>query len=823
MVDMNAGDRPPLNRFLKIAVVAGVESAVQIHIDRGDDLNARDGNGLTPLMLSAARNKSAICKLLLDAGVDKDLVDSSGKTAHAIAVAAGAREAMAILVAAASEVLDVDFPAPSFHVEDEELSESQGSSDFDLLGWEPEEVTSPPEGDPFVGQAARALQASISKHEPIDSSVDWDDIDIYLPERSLPLARTSDAESRELLRVLLLRAVREGSVPSAAVEDLSLNDDQSPNPEAEALLTMVVNDLGAELDERFEYFSPDENFEVFVNPETKQNEEELVADALTFIDSLSSRFFEPLRVYQKEFQRERLISAEEEVDLGKAMEVELERALDALAAWPRGIDLTLAAARMIKSKQQPLTWLSRGPTEAQPDLETEPDSESDVDMASLDQADEEAEYDEDSQFDTRLPLENFALEFSDAVDRLACLPIDPAQRGAHWQAVRDTLSSLRLNRRFLLQLADTKSTDESDSASIEYSNAIRAYLAARELMVRANLKLVFHLAKKYLYSGEPLDDLAQEGNIGLLKAVERYDWRRGFKFSTYATWWIRQQIGRHIADKCRTIRIPVHVHEKVQRLTRETVVLESEVGREPKLDEIVARVGMPARKISELLRLAQEPQPIHDLPIDEIVAVDARSDFVSPDPFDIAFNSEVHKTIDKVLATLKPREEQVIRLRYGIGIGDSMTLDEIGQRYEVTRERIRQIEVTAIRKLMQPSRINALSHVVFGSQFSKKSNGQDDLSQSSEAEHSSETNQIPSDAPDTRPPMIAPSRTKKSSIERLLVQASDLGISINDERVGPTGKIWINLIDMPDGSFRKLARKMIALGFELMPGKGYWK
>ncbi|MGK5028792.1 sigma-70 family RNA polymerase sigma factor [Janthinobacterium sp. MDT1-19] len=858
MIDTNIADMRPLNRFLKMAVVAGVESAVRIHIDRGDDLNARDGNGLTPLMLSAARNKFTICKLLLDAGANKGLLAPSGKTAHAIAVDAGAHEAASILMPVIFPIDTSDRSLPNVVPSPREACSSPGNPaveppltfgatnraediallniqidikedeletglEFDLSGWEPEEDMPPPAVDPSVAQAASTLQESISKHEPIDSSEDWEDIDLYLPERSMPLARTGDAETRELLRALLLRAYREGSVPRASLEALSLNDDQSENPEAEALLTMVINDLGAEVDERLEYVSSNENFEVFVKPEENPDEEEIVADTLAFIDNVTSRYSEPLRIYQKEFQRERLISADEEVELGKAMEVELERALDVLATWPRGISLALAAGSMIKSKQKPLTWLSRGPTEAQPDLESEPDSESDAEMAGLDQSDEEVESDEDSQFDVSLPLGDFASEFSDAVDRLASLPIVPAQRGAQWQAVRDTLSSLRLNRRFLLELADAEPNGNPGSAAFEYNNAMKAYQAARERMAAANLKLVFHLAKKYLYSGEPLDDLAQEGNIGLLKAIERYDWRRGFKFSTYATWWIRQQIGRHVADKGRTIRVPVHVYEKTQRLTRETLALESEIGREPNLNEVATRMEMSARKVSALLSIAPEPLPIHDLPIDEMIAVDAQSDFVSPDPFDIALKSEVHKTIGRVLATLKPREEQIIRLRYGIGVGDSLTLDDIGQRYEVTRERIRQIEAKAIRKLMQPSRIDALSSAFFGYLFPKEEVAQDAPSQPSEAAHSQEANQIHSDASAIHSPAITTSPAKASSIDRLIEQATGLGISIVDERIGTTGKIWINFIDIPDDRYRKLTRKLMALGFEFMLGKGYWK
>ncbi|CDG84862.1 sigma-70 family RNA polymerase sigma factor [Janthinobacterium agaricidamnosum] len=850
----------PLNRFLKMAVMAGIESAIQIHIDRGDDLNARDGNGLTLLMLSAGRNKFSMCKFLLDAGVDKDLLDPSGKTAYAIAVAAGAHEAVAILEAAvtlqlgvfgaqglsmidppdehimplesqalecttslaAVDVTQTDTVPHNFHFDAKELSELESVSEFDLIGWEPEEDASPPEVDPSVAQAASAIQVSISKYEPIDSSEDWEDIDVYLPERSLPLARTSDAEARELLRLLLLRAAREGSVPSAAVKALSLNDDQSANPEAEALLTMVINDVGAEVDERFEYAKPDENFEVYVNPEETPDEEEIVTNAFAFIDNLASRYSEPLRIYQKEFQRERLISAEEEVFLGKAMEVQMERALDALAAWPRGIDLTLAAGNIIKTKQRPLIWLSLGPIEAEPNLESTSEGESDADIAATDQAEEELEADEESQFDSDLPLGSFTSEFSDAMDRLASLPVGPTQRGANWAAIRETLSSLRLNRRFLLELANAE-TDGAQESAMQYASAIKGYQIARERMVAANLKLVFHLAKKHLYSGEPLDDLAQEGNIGLLKAVERYDWRRGFKFSTYATWWIRQHIGRYIADKCRTIRVPVHVYGSVQRLARETREFESENGHSPELNEIAARLDMPAYKVSALQRLAPEPISIHDLSIDELIAADALSDFVSPDPFDIAFKSDVHKTIDRVLATLKPKEAQIIRLRYGIGINDSLTLDDIGQRYEVTRERIRQIEAKAIQKLMQPSRIDALSNVFFGYPFSKESKGQENSSLSSRSKPSADVNSIQSQLAARPTPDGTSSPVKTSSIDKFLTQAMALGVSVIDERKEASGKIWISFIETPDGRYKKLARKLLALGFEFIPEKGYWK
>lgn len=845
----------PLSQLLKMAVVAGVESAVRIHVERGDDLNARDSNGLTPLMLSAARNKPTICKLLLDAGADDGLLDPSGKAALAIAVAAGAHEAVAVLKSAnvpieASADLASDVPveplgiqslerptcqvganwseghvAPSnAPAEAEEATEPENASDFDLFSWEPEEDRPPPEVDASIAQAACAIQASITEYEPIDSSSDWEDIDAFLPERSLPLVHSDDAEASERLRLLLLRAVREGSVPRMEVEALSFNDDQSANSEAESILSMVVNDLGAEVDERFEYASTTENFQVFVKPEATPDEEEIVAGALAFIDGLASHRTEPLRIYQKEFQRERLISAQEEVFLAQSMESGLEKALDALAAWPRGISLTLAAGHLVETGQRPLTWISLGPAEAYPDLKATLEGESDTDAAESDQADEETDPIGDSQNNTCPPLGDPASDFLNALGQLAILPVGAVQQGTAWHAVRETLSSLRLNRRFLLELADIEYYNDPDSAT-QYAIAITAHRRAWERMAVANLKLVFHLANKYRYSGEPLDDLTQEGNLGLLKAIERFDWRRGFKFSTYATWWIRQQLWRYVADKCRTIRVPVHVHDKAQRLYRETQAFESETGRPPKLDEIAARMDMPPPKVAALQRLAPEPLQIHELRIDDLIAVEAQSDFVSPDPMDIVSQSELPGAIDKLLSTLKPKEEQILRLRFGIGVEDALTLDEIGNQYEVTRERIRQIEAAAIRKLKHPIRMNAFAHAVFGGPLSSDGPEDEDCSEPERTFQATEAKPIQRPAaPKAEPSTLSVSPpAKSSSIDKLLAQAADLGIPIDDDRKGPSGRIWVNFIATPDGRYRRLVRKLIALGFEFWPGKGYWR
>ena len=241
---------------------------------------------------------------------------------------------------------------------------------FDLAGWKAEEDQPAPEGDPTLSAAAVEVQSAITEHQPIDTSAAWDDIEAFLPDLATPLPRADDMEARERLRLVLLRAIREGSVPQWAVDNLALGDDGEPDPEASALLGMVINDLGAETDERFEYSTPHESFEVFVAPEEKPGEEDAVAEALAFVDNLADRRNDPLRIYQRAFQRQSLLTAEAEAALGQAMERGLDKALDALASWPSGVGSVLDAAKRVAAGTKSLRWLSSGP-QVEPE-ETEP-------------------------------------------------------------------------------------------------------------------------------------------------------------------------------------------------------------------------------------------------------------------------------------------------------------------------------------------------------------------------------------------------------------------------------------------------------------------
>ena len=250
----------------------------------------------------------------------------------------------------------------------------------------------------------------------------------------------------------------------------------------------------------------------------------------------------------------------------------------------------------------------------------------------------------------------------------------------------------------------------SPEEEIEFASRMPNDEYAKKRLAEANLRLVVSIAKRYVGRGMQFLDLIQEGNLGLIKAVEKFDHTKGFKFSTYATWWIRQAITRAIADQARTIRIPVHMVETINKVKKVSNQLLHKNGREPSVEEIAAELVMPVDKVREVMRVAQEPVSL-ETPIGE--EEDSHlGDFIADDdtpaPADAASHTLLREQLSDVLSTLTPREEKVLRLRFGLEDGRSRTLEEVGKEFNVTRERIRQIEAKALRKLRHPSRSKRL-------------------------------------------------------------------------------------------------------------------
>lgn len=880
-----APDTNAFSRLFRMAVLGGVEAAVRLHVERGDNLEARDERGLTPLMLAASKNRSSVCRILLEAGADAFAVDPSGRNALDIAMAAEADEAARVieshicrsdtessksnpehqaigtstaqmpetgLVPAALDSASLMSGMDS--VADEPVSNGRHQNQmleglaspnsefiddytsFDISGWEAEEPSLPPPESPSILTWQIETQKVIATHAPLDDSADWEHFDTFLPSEAAPLPRSNDTDYTDRLRRILLRVLREGSIPEMALDELFAEREEEVRQGVRSLLRYCINDMGAETDERFEYLAPHESFEVFVDPRESETEGESIGDALTFLDNLEARGNDPMRLYMKEVYRTCLLSADEEIALAKAMETAESDAIGALSAWPEGLRWALVAIDSALASGRPLGAITMGrrdnPEPESIALFEEDDLNDGVSMADSDPVSDFRPASTDEELIDGSPTEDLSHAagshgFGIRIKALAAsLELDRDSMGLESER-RATLESLRLQRTVLLELADLEQFLHNVSAR-PFVAATQRLSNARSRMAGANLRLVLTVAKRYLPSGLPMDDLVQEGNIGLLKAVDKFDWRRGYRFSTMAIWWIRQQISRSVADDSRTIRLPVHVYDQLQRFEKKSNVIECSKGREPSTVELATTLSLQLDKVEALQRLAAPIASLHDEDAQGELIYGAIEDG-APDPFESVATVELRATLGAILTGLGGKHERVLRMRFGVGVNEAFTLEEVGTKFEVTRERIRQIEAEALRRLRKRRIREMLRGWV-------PQDAPDDNALTEPSKDRAGANPAPTRLTgDTKPshknlatdekPERREERNKNqqsSAIDRILAEAAALGIAIEEDQNGVEHSTWVNIDKPIDAQTRTLIRKLVRLGFQHWPGKGYW-
>lgn len=723
--------RKPLNAAFRMAVLAGALESVRLHLRSGIDLDATDDKGRSSLILAASKGRLDICRLLLEAGADPGLRDKDGNDALAIALSrgqtgivqllGGLREGTRVsesaesgnksgvpLPTAESEVNSVlpyasgaaeaniteympqSAPGPAASndavhqssVKDESLVDEDAP--FDLSFWREEIDSPPPPDDPECAFRTGEFQALLSRHIPIDTDENWDDVEIDLPELEYLARRRSlfTPDNRQSIRVLIIEALRDGYVGADRLTQVlprSDDADELDRTQSECNLRVTLGDLGVLVDD--EPLVPDLPSDITNADEDRFGDP--ATQALNFLDRLQSADTDPLALYIRELPADRL-TRDDETALGLAIENGTLDMLAALAGSPMVVSALAADARAILAGKLP-SWAMFDFVFGKKDLDDQSSSEEDGEDSDADH--EPVVPDRPSEFAAKLA------SISDL-----CTRANPERKEF---AAR--LFSAGLSRDYMAKLQHIAA---EDIAAGDVASQIKAGLTlaekAKNRLVETNLKLVIWVAKRF--GGLPLSDRIQEGNIGLMRAADRFNPRRGAKFSTYAIWWIRQAITRAVADTAQTIRLPVHVGEKLRKIERVRLQAYAKTGNDIDPDQIANIAGMTAEQVRKMLLVPEEPVPMDADNADEIRAI-ADEGAVSPE--ESLMVSHMKMLVRRQMKCLTPREDRVIRQRFGID-GDEHTLEQIGQIYGVTRERIRQIEAKALKKLSHPGRIKQL-------------------------------------------------------------------------------------------------------------------
>ena len=722
---MDYDSRKPLTPAFRLSLMAGALDSVRIHLRAGCDINGADDKGRSPLILAVSKGHGDLCRMLLEEGADPLIKDFDGNDAFTIAHENFQKEVIEILKHSIpmetsqmpssaktysngdslTEYSNMEFaldvpltlnescrhlivknPKNDILMQGMERDETfyqDNNDEVDLSLWQEEPEDAQPISDASCLDNAIKQQELLSKHAVEDKDTDWSDIDICLPDHAFSSCRKfNNFEIQRELRSFFYYAIRDNTIHIDQIcklyeifENNNIDIDRLLFEESIRFilseLDIVIDEINEQFDSNYDFFDLEDECDIdFVNDVSCSFQHRFIDD------------YDLLAAITKK-NRKKFLSRQDEICIGSIIENGIN-----------DIYLSMSESEFVIAK-------------IVSDIKKVLDGEihyraifNFVDNELIDTATshDDAEIDHDDIIDSTCDRDDNSIPQSIVLSIRKLLRLCPPDKSYH-SNVHQCLLEFEFNSNYFLKLIEFAKQDASIKEKLE--RAHERVLSARKELIENNVHFVIYVAKKY--SGLTLLDRFQEGCIGLIKATERFDFKRGVRFSTYAIWWIRQAITRAIADMGRTIRIPVHVHERLQKFERTRTMLQAETGIDPDLAQIADILEVPVEQIEKLDDVPKEPLLFADC----ISELDTMQDdnFFSPEYYCI--QSDLSTKIRKMLFGLDARMAEMLQLRFGID-NDTHTLEEIGQMYGVTRERIRQIEYKALNILRHPNRSSHL-------------------------------------------------------------------------------------------------------------------